>query len=354
MKKILLIEDNSAIRKSTNKILKHSNYQVEYAENGVVGVQKALADSFDLIICDTLMPELDGYGVFRILNKNPKTSSIPFIFLSAQAEKQDFRRGMQLGTDDYLIKPFSKTDLLRAIELRLKKLETINNATAQIENSNGLKAYIDESRGFLELEKLAENRELRHYKKKDKIFEKGEVPCYVFRIKSGKIKIYRTNKEGRELIVALIGPGELFGYLALLQGRNYPESSVAMADVELDLIPKEDFYNLIYNNRDVAGHFLKRLSADLLNTEEQLIDLAYNSVRKRVADALIHLKSRYDEEENERFTIAILRDDLANMVGTAKETVIRMLSDFKEEKLIEIKGSKITILNEKALEEMWQ
>ena len=354
MKKILLIEDNIDVRESTAEILALSGYEVTTAINGKLGVQKALEDQFDLVICDIMMPELDGYGVLRILSKNPKTNSIPFIFLSAKAEKQDFRRGMQMGADDYLTKPFDDVDLLDAIELRLKKSEKLNNSTKDSPSSRGLKTFIDEEGGFQKLIKLSNNREIRHYRKKDIIFNSNELPRYVFHIKSGKIKIFRTNNEGRELIVALIGPGEFFGYLALLQGKVYPESAVAMADTEITLIPKEDFYSLVYNDRDVAGRFLKLLAGDLLNTEEQLIDLAYNSVRKRVADALITLKNRYDKEENERFTIAILRDDLANMVGTAKETVIRMLSDFKEEKLIEIKGSKITILNEKALKEMWQ
>jgi CRP-like cAMP-binding protein/CheY-like chemotaxis protein len=354
MKRILLIEEDFDIRENIVKILKLSNYSVVTAKNGKIGVQKALEGYFNLIICDIMMSELDGYGVLRILSKNPKTSSIPFIFISEKSEKQDFHRGMQMGADDYLTKPFADADLLDAIELRLKKAEKFNKTAKQVEDANGLKTFIDETRGFRKLEDLAENREIRHYRKKDKIFNEGELPLHIFHIKTGRVKIYRTNKEGRELIVALIGPGELFGYLALLQGRDYPESAVAMAETELSLIPNEDFYSLVFNDRDVAGHFLKLLSGDLLNTEEQLIDLAYNSVRKRVADALIHLKSRYDKDEGERFTIAILRDDLANMVGTAKETVIRMLSDFKEEKLIEIKGSKITILNKKALEEMWQ
>lgn len=354
MKKILLIEDNLDVRENTAEILALSGYNIITAPNGKIGVQKALENDFDLVICDIMMPELDGYGVLRILSKNPKTSSIPFIFLSAKAEKQDFRRGMQLGADDYLTKPFDDVDLLDTIELRLKKAEQLNNSAENTSSNNNLKTFIDVEGGFQKLLDLSNDREVRHYRKKDRIFNSGEMPRCVFYIKSGKIKIFRTNKEGRELIVALIGPGEFFGYLTLLQGNNYPESAVAMADTELSIIPKEDFYSLVYNDRDVAGHFLKLLASDLLNTEEQLIDLAYNSVRKRVADALITLKNRYDKEEEERFTIAILRDDLANMVGTAKETVIRMLSDFKEEKLIEIKGSKITIINEKALEEMWQ
>ncbi len=355
MKKILLIEDNLDVRENTAEILELSGYEVATAENGKNGVQKALESQFDLVICDIMMPELDGYGVLRILSKNPKTNSIPFIFLSAKAEKQDFRRGMQLGADDYLTKPFDDVDLLNAVELRLNKAAQLDIIDVNTPDANGLKTFINEVSGFRKLNELSNDREIRHYRKKDKIFNEGELPRYVYYIKSGKIKIFRTNEEGRELIVALIGPGELFGYLTLLKGSNYPESAVAMSDAEISIVPKEDFYSLVYNDRDVAGHFLKLLASDLLNTEEQLIGLAYNSVRKRVANALIHLRNRYEKEgEDGKFTIAILRDDLANMVGTAKETVIRMLSDFKEEKLIEIKGSKITIVDEKALEDMWQ
>lgn len=201
---------------------------------------------------------------------------------------------------------------------------------------------------------LLESRTSKKYRKKDMIYSENQEANSVYFVKSGKIKIYRTNEEGRELIVALIGQGEFFGYLALLQERLYPEYAVAMAETELTLIPKKDFLALLHSNQEIATGFVKVLAGYLLNVEEQLVDLAYNSVRKRVADALLRLKKRYDIEGSDKFTMAILRDDLASMVGTAKETVIRMLSDFKDEKLIEIKGSKITILNEKALEEMFQ
>lgn len=352
MKKILIIEDHPDVRENTAEILELSGYEVQTAENGKVGIRKANEERPDLILCDIMMPELDGYGVLRILGKNPKTNTIPFIFLTAKAEKEDFRKGMQLGADDYLTKPFGDVELLDAVELRLRKSELLHQASEKQEES--LQSFIDEARGLKEMTDLSQNREERLYRKKDIIFSEGQNPHYVFQINKGKVKIYRSNEEGREFIVALIGPGEYFGYLAVLQNRNYPERAVAMEDTEITLIPKQDFYSLIHNNRDVAGRFIKMLAGNVFEVEEQLIDLAYNSVRKRVADALIRLKERYDSQGQEKFTISILRDDLAQLVGTAKETVIRMLSDFKEEGLVEMKGSKITILDEDRLREMWQ
>ena len=138
MKKILIIEDNPDVRENTAEILELSNYEVVTAENGKEGVKAASEELPDLIICDVMMPELDGFGVLRILSQNPVTATIPFIFLTARTEKSDFRKGMSLGADDYITKPFDDVDLLNAIEIRLKKHEkfmAINGADAiEIEN----------------------------------------------------------------------------------------------------------------------------------------------------------------------------------------------------------------------------
>lgn len=350
MKKILLIEDNADVRENTAEILELSNYEVTTAENGRIGVRRASENLPDLIICDIMMPELDGFAVIKELQANPNTATIPFIFLTAKAEKEDFRKGMKLGADDYLIKPFDDVELLEAIELRFKKMNNLKKASRK-----GLEAFINEARGLQAMEELSFDREIRRYRKKDIIYYENDSPRHVFYVQNGKIKIFRTNEDGRELIVALINKGEFFGYLSLLQAVNYPETAVALEDSEIALIPRDEFFKLVHTNRDVSSRFIKMLAGDLLDVEQQLLDLAYNSVRKRVADALIRLKERYaTPEDEERFTIAIKRDDLASMVGTAKETVIRMLSDFKEDKLIEVSGSKITIINEKGLQEMWQ
>ncbi|MFZ0491270.1 MAG: response regulator, partial [Salegentibacter sp.] len=118
MKKILLIEDDVTVRENTAELLELSNYEVITASNGRLGVEKAKLNPPDIIVCDIMMPEMDGYGVLQELAKDEETDNIPFIFLSAKTEHKDIRKGMDLGADDYLTKPFEEEDLLSAIESR--------------------------------------------------------------------------------------------------------------------------------------------------------------------------------------------------------------------------------------------
>lgn len=350
MKKILIIEDNLEVRENTAEILELSNYEVLTAENGKIGVRLAQQNLPDLIICDIMMPELDGYGVLHILGRNPKTAAIPFIFLTAKAEKSDFRKGMTLGADDYLTKPFDDMELLEVIELRLKKRAQLHQKFEK--NENGLKTFLSEASGLRALKDLSEDKEVRRYRKKAIIFEETGFPKQVYYINSGKIKLSKMNDEGRELIVSIHGRGDFIGHLALLKNCRYSESAVVLENAEVSVIPKTEFFALLYNNRDVANRFIKLLASDIMEKEAHLLELAYNSVRKRVADALLRLQTRFQEKGKKTFTMAMPREDLANMVGTAKETVIRTLSDFKAEKIISIKGSKITILKEERLRKM--
>ena len=125
MLKILVIEDDELIRETLLQLLESHNYRAIVAENGRFGVQMALSEIPDLILCDVQMPELDGYDVLRTLRQNSLAATIPFIFLTAQSDKTDFRRGMELGADDYLTKPFTKAELLGAIASRVSKRLTI-------------------------------------------------------------------------------------------------------------------------------------------------------------------------------------------------------------------------------------
>ena len=130
MKKILIIEDNLEVRENTAEIIELANYEVITAENGKVGVQLALKEKPDLIVCDIMMPVLDGYGVYHSLSKHKESSLIPFIFLTAKSEKADFRKGMEMGADDFITKPFDGIELLNAIEVRLKKTELLKQQYA--------------------------------------------------------------------------------------------------------------------------------------------------------------------------------------------------------------------------------
>ncbi|MBR9919627.1 MAG: response regulator [Bacteroidetes bacterium] len=345
MKKILVIEDNEEVRENLEEILELSGYAVDGAEDGKVGVELAMADPPDLILCDVMMPKLDGYGVLNILSKKPETAAIPFIFLTAKADKEDLRRGMNLGADDYITKPFYKDELLQVIETRLKKNEKLQRDFNPDES--GLSAFINEARAYEELKKLSADRKIRTYKPKESLFAEDDYPRYLYFVKSGQIKLYKTNDFGKELILKLLGPGDFFGYTPLIEQINYPYSAAATEETEVSLVPREDFSQLLFANRDVSARFIQLLAQNIREKEKQLLELAYNSVRKRVANALLVIGKQQDSPK-----IHLLREDLARIVGTAKESVIRMLAEFKEDGYISIEDGVIHIIDEEKLENM--
>ena len=346
MKKILLIEDNLEVRENTAEILSLANYDVTTATNGKEGVELAQKLLPDLILCDIMMPELDGYGVLHILGTKPDTARIPFIFLTAKAEKSDMRKGMGLGADDYLTKPFDDTDLLNAVEVRLRRnaLQRHNYAGT----SEGLNEFIRDARQVLNLNDLCRDNKMKVYKKKTEIFFEGDAPLYVYFIKTGSVKIYKSHPDGKELITNLYQSNDFFGYETMLSDHPMTDSASALEDSELVLIPKNDFITLIHNQPDVSLSFISLLCKKVAEKESQLLHLAYNSVRQRTAEAL--LKIRQLKKENEPLTI--LRDDLAKMVGTATESVIRVLSDFRDEGVIEMEGTKIKLVHPSKLDQV--
>jgi DNA-binding NarL/FixJ family response regulator len=123
MKKILVIEDQPEMRRNITALLRYYEYEPIAAENGRAGVEAARREKPDLILCDVMMPELDGYGVLQALQTDAVLARTPFVFLTAKGEKDDLRSGMNLGADDYLTKPVANTDLVRAIETRLRRSE---------------------------------------------------------------------------------------------------------------------------------------------------------------------------------------------------------------------------------------
>lgn len=350
MKHLLLIEDNNEIRENTAEILELAGYKVRTAENGKIGVELALQEKPNLIICDIMMPVLDGYGVLHLLNKNPDLTGIPFIFLTAKAERSDFRRGMEMGADDYITKPFSDIELLNAVESRLRKSEILSkNYNADAEGMNQL---LNEFKGRDALKDLAADRNINHYKKKQPIYTEGNHPNRLYYVMKGKVKICKSNDAGKELTVGLFNEGDFFGYTALLEESVYKETAEAIEDCDIAIIPKEDFELLLHSNKEVIHKFIKLLAKNVTEKENQLLGLAYNSLRKRVADALLTLQEKYQQENQDKFSMHISREDLANIAGTATESLIRTLSDFKSENLIEIKEGNIIILNQKKLASM--
>ena len=346
MKKILLIEDNREVRENTSEILSLANYEVLVAENGKIGVDIAQKHKPDLIICDIMMPELDGYGVLHILSKNENTGAIPFIFLTAKTEKSDIRKGMNLGADDYLTKPFDDTDLLNAIEARFRR-NVMQKKQYEI-SPEGLDNFIKDAQSILNLKDLGKDRKVKTVKKKNEVYSEGDMPLHVYFVKSGNVKTFKSHPDGKELIMNLYSANDFFGFEPILENGNYTESAVAMQDSELVSIPRHDFLMMIQAHPDVSKTFIHLLCKKVAEREAQLLNLAYNSVRQRTAEALLKSEALKDSQS----VISISRDDLAKMVGTASESVIRVLSDFKDEGIIEIEGGKIKLKQPEKLEKV--
>jgi len=346
-KKVLVIEDNSDIRENVVEILELADYQVFEADNGKTGVDLAVKNLPDIILCDIMMPELDGYGVLYLLSKNPDTAAIPFIFLTAKAEKVDLRKGMEMGADDYLTKPFDDMELLNAIESRLKKKEVQQNFYSK--SLERLDNLISKNDGLAELKKIIAERKTRQFKKNQVIYYEGDKGNGLFLVLSGRVKTVKLAEDGRELMTGMFGADNYLGIQALLANEAFNDTATALEDSSLCLIPKDSLEKLLNMYPNVGKEFIKLLSNDIREKEEQLLQLAYNSVRKRLADAILRLNKQPGNNSDE---FKITREDLASMAGMATETVSRTLSDFKDEGLIDKKGSTIHVLNPAKLAKM--
>ncbi len=350
-KKILLIEDSVDIRESTAEILDLAGYDVATAENGKIGVEMALTYFPEIILCDIMMPELDGYGVLYLLSKNELTAHIPFIFLTAKAEKTDLRKGMEMGADDYLIKPFTDMDLLNSIEVRLQKRDRL---TKNLGRSASLDHLINEARSAKLLQELSESSRIRTYKKKQSIYNDGDSPSNVYLVKTGSVRTFMVYEDGREITTGIFVSGEFFGYDTILLNKTYTDNAETFEPSDLHLISRENFNALIFKDHGISKRFIELLSGNVKQKQDQLLKLAYNSVRKRVADALVSLAEKFGEPQSDYVIIKVARDDIAAMVGTACETISRTLADFKEEKLIEKEGSAVKILSVSKLRKIKQ
>ncbi len=348
-KKILVIDDNNDIRENTAEILELAGYAIFTAENGKKGIEMAIKEIPDVIICDIMMPELDGYGVLHLLRKKPETQFIPLIFLTAKTERSDFRKGMEMGADDYITKPFEEIEILNAIETRLKKAQIINNNYSS--NVSGFSEFLRDLENTGIIKDFADRYETIKYPKKQTIYTEGKRPKYLFYLLSGKIKTSKTHEEGKEYITNFYSNGDFLGHQPILEELNYSDNATALEESEILQIPREDFLQMIHTDAAITAKFMHIISRNIKENEERLINLAYSSLRKRVANALVKITLKFNNDNGPQ-PLEISREELAQYIGTATESLIRTLSDFKSEKLIDIKNGKIIVSNLSPLEKL--
>ncbi|PXX26381.1 response regulator [Arenibacter sp. ARW7G5Y1] len=347
MKTILLIEDDRALRENTEELLELSGYSMITAPNGKIGIQLAKEKLPDIIVCDIMMPEVDGYGVLKDLSSDEKTKHIPFIFLSAKTEHKEIRRGMDLGADDYLTKPFEEEDLVNAIESRLAKVELLgrmaqdaksdpSNSEDQIRTLNELKNFFDD------------NGEPSSFPQGSSIYLEGTYSHKIYLILKGVVKCHTMDEDGKELITSLYRADDFLGFTSFIDNIPYQESATAIEDTELAGISKENLKQVLEKNHNISLELMELLSGNIKDIKQQLLQMAYSSVRKKTAQTLLQFAEIMNKKTED--PIKISRNDLASVAGIATESLIRTLSGFKKEGLIDIEGRNIRIKELKALQ----
>ncbi len=346
MKKILLVEDDTTLRENIAELLELSGYDVSSASNGKMAVDMARKEPPDLVLCDIMMPEMDGYGVLETLSSYENTRYIPFIFISAKTEKQDVRKGMNLGADDYLTKPFEEEELISAIACRLEKAEHMEAVLAEHPKRQH---HDNEIRSLNELKNFFDDQgQLFSFKKDETIYSKGDHSNMVYLILKGVIKSCGLDEEGKELITSVYSEDDFLGFTSLTDHLPYQEYAVAMEEVELAGISKEKVKAILEDNKSVSLELMDVITGDLVNIKKQLLQMAYSSVRKKTAQTLLMFCKAINRDKQGPLKIA--RSDLAGVAGIATESLIRTLSDLKHEGLITIENRNILVLDKEALE----
>lgn len=346
MKKILLVEDDTSLRENVEELLALSGFRVVAASNGKIAVELAQKELPDLVLCDIMMPEMDGYEVLQQLSSYERTKYIPFIFISAKTERHEVRKGMNLGADDYLTKPFEEEELLSAIHIRLDKAEdmkhvlggprNVQHGENDIRNLNELKNFFDD------------HGQLFTYKKDETIYTRGDHSNMVFLILKGAVKSCGLDEEGKELITSLYSEDDFLGFTSLTEHLPYQEYAIALEETELAGISKDRVRSILEGNKNVSLELMDVIAGDLVNIKKQLLQMAYSSVRKKTAQTLLLYSKAMNRGKEAPLKIA--RSDLAGVAGIATESLIRTLSDFKNEGLIAIENRNILVLDREALE----
>ena len=341
MKKLLLIEDDLVLRENTAEILMLSNFEVITASNGLEGVALAKSSMPDIIISDIMMPELNGHEVLEILANDERTKYIPFIFLSAKTERKDVRKGMNMGADDYITKPFEEEELISAIESRIAKASILKDQRSLKGNTLIQK---NEIRSLNDLKSFFTDKGTKFIFKKDQvIYSQGANSNFTYLILKGIVKLHQLDKNGKELTTKLNKVGDLFGYTSFTENITYQETATTIMESKLVGVSKQELKSILDKNHGVTLELIQLLTEDLSDLKEHLVHMAYSNVNKKTASTiLMFVEKLYCAPEK---IINISRNDLASVAGIATESLIRTLSSFKNQGIIEIEGRNIKILD---------
>lgn len=340
-KHILLIEDDSIVRENTADLLKLANYSVSTATNGKEGVALAKKLNLDLVLCDIMMPHLDGFGVLQLFLQDDNLKNKPFIFLTSKTSHSDVRKAMEMGADDFITKPFEESELLSSVHTRLLKNENNkSNNTIAIDIEN-------DSLVFNNIQELIDyfcKKDAFHYQKGDNLYCEGNKSNFVYLIKSGIIKTFKNSEDGKELITGFFYNHQFIGNSPSLFDYALTDNAQAIENSKIIKIEKGEIRAILEKNPKIIIDLMEILSNNMNDTKEKMLQMAYSSVRGRVAKTILYLS-----KNNQLDKVDMSRTDLANLIGIAKETLIRTLTELKESGCINVTKNYIQVNNEREL-----
>ena len=295
------------------------------------------------------MPILDGYAVLEGLSKQDSTKFIPFIFLSAKTERGDVRKGMNLGADDYITKPFSEDEILSAIESRIAKAAILKDERESANNTSDTNE--DELRTLNDLKNFFDdNGKIFNYSKNDIIYKEGHNSNYIYLVTKGIVRCYKFDEKGKELTTALYKEDDLFGYTSFTDNIPYRETAIALKDVEMVGVSKAQLKEVLDKNHKLTLEVIQLLTDDITGVKDQLLQMAYSSVQRKTALTILRFAEKINSKPED--PIKISRNDLASVAGIATETLIRTMSHFKKQGLIEMEGRNIKVLDLQKLQDI--
>ena len=341
---ILIIDDQKSVRENIAELLELAGHRVLQAENGIEGIRMAKSHLPDLVLCDIMMPELDGYGVAEVLGRQPETSGIPLIFLTAKADAADFRKGLAKGAVDYISKPFQSHELLETIEMRLKREHTPRRAEAgKAAWKNWVVGLDSDHPATLQGAPL----QVLRMDKGANLYTEGDGSRFLWFIKSGFVKQERMDSKGKKLCLRTLGPGEFCGWAGEFEHGIHGEDCAAITEIEAIRIPQSDVHEAFMERPELALELLRRTTESAREFESAALSLAYGSARENTARALL----RFAVPSPNGPIIRLSREDLANSVGMASESIIRTLANFKQEGLTDTIGRTVVLLDLNGLED---
>ena len=266
-------------------------------------------------------------------------------YLTARATREDIRMGMELGANDYITKPFNPSELLSSIECQLRKVTGPGLSEIKEVKPQNQETGRPGNVGHPSMQALVADRKLRAVKNRRAIYQEGNYPSLLYYILKGKVKTYIIDKDGKELITEIYGEGEFFGYTPLLHQKRYIDTAAAIGDVELSVIPYSDFERKLFEDNNFRKQIIRLLARDIKGREKQLLKSAYDSLRKKTAEALLVVYNKYNQSAQGNTGIRFTRSNLAALAGVAKESLARILAEFRDEHLIDVRNGTIFILD---------